>query len=125
MRCKRDDTTGLRDCFVTFSMGNWTVNVLPNPSPAEYTESTPSCKSTIPLQMYKPKPDPPPDCSFSGLNCITSLNNFFWFSAEIPAPESITLMYSMPADNERKEKKRKEKKRKEKGWQEMKYGGKK
>ena len=34
--------------------------MLPNPSPSENTEMTPSCKSTMPLQMYRPNPDPPP-----------------------------------------------------------------
>lgn len=38
------------------------------PSPAENTEIALLCRSTIPLVIHNPSPEPPPACNISGLN---------------------------------------------------------
>ena len=57
------------------TIGSSKVKELPLPSPSEYTLISPSCRLMIPPEIQSPSPLPPPDWSFSGLNCTISLNS--------------------------------------------------
>ena len=92
-------TIGTGICVITWwclVIGISKRKVDPLPSPSEWTLSRPPCISTIAFDINNPNPLPPPACNSSGLNCIISLNNRFWFSGLIPAPLSFTTITNIP-----------------------------
>ena len=55
---------------------------------------SPPCSLTISLDSHRPRPEPPPPCSFSGSICEYCLNTFVTFSAAIPVLISGNLTES-------------------------------
>mmetsp|Transcript_15142 Transcript_15142/g.34050 ORF Transcript_15142/g.34050 Transcript_15142/m.34050 type:complete len:255 (+) Transcript_15142:153-917(+) len=84
-------------CGGSSTRGSSQRNSDPSPSPSECAESRPLCSSTTPLDIHSPSPLPPPCCSWLTLNCTPSLNRFFWSSADMPAPPSLTVSTNEPA----------------------------